>query len=46
LRLEGDFEVLRVLRHAEASPAPNEPAVGRLMGNIGMERESMEEAAG
>src|SRR5713226_7614192 len=46
LRLEGDFEVLRVLRHAEASPAPNEPAVRRLMGNIGMERESMEEAAG
>src|SRR6266852_4963433 len=45
LRLEGDFEVLRVLRHAEASPAPNEPAVGRLMGNIPMERESMEEAA-
>src|SRR5216684_1045215 len=45
LRLEGDFEVLRVLRHAEASPAPNEPAVGRLMGNTRMERESMEEAA-
>ena len=43
LRLKGDFEVLGVLRHAEASPAPNKPAVGRLMGNTGMERESMEQ---
>src|SRR5437868_7357766 len=43
LRLQCNFHMLGVLGHARASPAPNWPRCGRLMGNIGTETESMEQ---
>src|SRR6266404_1439267 len=43
LRLQCNFHMLGVLGHARASPGPNWPRCGRLMGNIGTETESMEQ---
>src|SRR5437879_1510015 len=43
LRLQSNLKMFGVLGHARASPAPNRPGSGRLMGNIRTESESMEQ---